>query len=169
MTAPEADFPWCQGTWSDRESALTALSRTASQPELARLILRRRAAKGRMDLFGIDRMRFRQIEALARLLGASDTDELATAEAARGSKPHRRWGALADASRATFFALQDPLLARRTFATVPPQAYVPSLSRTSSRSSTTSNWAVLHRRSQLPCWDLQLFTTASTTFGSACG
>jgi CHAT domain len=119
VTAPEADFPWCQGTWWDCVSALTALSGTASQRELARLILNRRAAKGRTDTFGIDRMRFRQIEALARLLGASDTDKLATAEAARLEATSTLVCALADASRATFFALQDPLLARRTFATVP--------------------------------------------------
>jgi hypothetical protein len=72
-----------------------------------------------MDTFGIDRMRFRQIEALARLLGASDTDELATAEAARLEATSTLVCALADASRATLFALQDPLLARRTFAEVP--------------------------------------------------
>ena len=100
-------------------SALTALSRTASQRELARLILRRRAAKGRKEMFGIDRTRFRQIEALTRLLGASDTDELATAEASRLEATSTLVCALADASHATFFALQDPLLARRTFATVP--------------------------------------------------
>jgi CHAT domain-containing protein len=119
VTAPEGDFPWCQGTWWDCLSALMALSRTATQRDLAARILKRRAAKGRMDTFGIDRMRFRQIEALARLIGASDADELATAEAARLEATSTLVCALADASRATFFALQDPLLARRTFATVP--------------------------------------------------
>jgi hypothetical protein len=119
VTAAEGDFPWCEGTWGDCVNALTELSRTASQRELARLILNRRAAKGRKEVFGIDRMRFRQIEALARLLGASATDELATAEVARLEATSTLVCALADASQATFFALQDPLLARRTFATVP--------------------------------------------------
>jgi len=90
-----------------------------SQRELARLILNRRAAKGRKELFGIDRMRFRQIEALARLLGASNTDELANAETSRLETTSALVCALADASRATILALQDPLLATRSFATVP--------------------------------------------------
>jgi len=117
VTAPDGDFPWCEGTWWDCVNALTALSHTASQRELARLILNRRAAKGRKEVFGMDRVRFRQIEALARLLGASDT--LATAETARLEATSALVCALADASQATFVALQDPLLARRTFASVP--------------------------------------------------
>lgn len=119
MTAPEGDFPWCEGTWTDCLEALSALSATASQNELAKLILDRRLTKGRVETFGIDRMRFRQIEALARLLRAGDSDELALAEAARLEATSRLVGGLADASQATLFALQDPLLASRPFAELP--------------------------------------------------
>lgn len=119
MTTAEGDFPWCEGTWRDCVSALSTLSATASQNELARLILDRRLTKGRVDTFGIDRMRFRQIEALARLLGAGDSDELATAEVDRLEATSTFVSALADASQASLFAVQDPLLAGRPFAELP--------------------------------------------------
>ncbi len=119
MSAPEDELPWCEGTWGDCVNALAALSRTASQGELAELILDRRATKGRRERFGIDRLRFRQIEALARLLGASDGDELAAAEATRLEATSKLVNALADASLAIFSAMEDPLLATRTFVAVP--------------------------------------------------
>ncbi|HEX6602538.1 MAG TPA: hypothetical protein VF030_07820, partial [Solirubrobacterales bacterium] len=119
MTAPNGDFPWREGTWWDCLDALKVLSGSVSQRDLARLILNRRIAKDRIDTFGIDRMRFRQIEALARLLGAGDTDELAIAEAGRLEATSALVCGLAEASSATIFAVQDPLLASRDFAKIP--------------------------------------------------
>jgi hypothetical protein len=119
MTSPNGDFPWREGTWWDCLDSLKVLSDAVSQRDIARLILDRRIAKDRMDTFGIDRIRFRQIEALARLLGAGETDEVAAAEAGRLEATSALVCGLAEASSATIFAVQDPLLASRDFAEIP--------------------------------------------------
>jgi hypothetical protein len=117
VTAPEPGLPWREGTWWDCLEALTALSRTTSQRNLARFILERRVSKDRTEPFGLDRMRFRQIEALARLLGAGEGD--ASAETARLEATSILVRGVAEASRAALFALQDPLMAERDFAEIP--------------------------------------------------